>query len=229
MLTLRRSAERGRSNLNWLDSYHSFSFADYDDPRWMGFGNLRVINEDIIQPGKGFAMHSHRDMEIITYVVNGALAHKDNMGNGSIIRPGDIQRMSAGTGIKHSEFNASQTEPLHLLQIWITPQTLGIQPGYEQKQMTKIINQLTLIGSSQNLSEGIMIHQTVQMLVGCFTMGSLLSHPLQQRRCWLQMITGQMTVNDQLLYAGDGVAIEGEETLRFCCLEPSEFLLFDGI
>ncbi len=229
MFTLRRSAERGRSNLDWLDSYHSFSFADYEDPRWMGFGNLRVINEDVIQPGKGFAMHAHRDMEIITYVVNGALAHKDNMGNGSIIRPGDIQRMSAGTGIKHSEFNASQTEPLHLLQIWITPQTLGIQPGYEQKQITKVINQLTVIGSPQNISEGITIHQTVQVSVGCFTADSLLSHPLQQQRCWLQIIKGQMRANDHLLQAGDGLAIEGEQALILQCLESSEVLLFEGI
>src|SRR6478672_384909 len=165
MIEMRKSTERGHANHGWLDSYHSFSFADYYDPKHMGFASLRVINEDIVEPGKGFGTHAHRDMEIITYILEGALEHKDSMGTGSIIRPGEIQRMSAGTGVTHSEFNPSRAQPVHLLQIWILPEARGLKPSYEQKQFSRdeIRGKLRLIASREPADEAVKIHQDVRL------------------------------------------------------------------
>lgn len=227
MITIRKSKDRGNSRLDWLNSYHTFSFSDYYDSQWMEFGCLRVINEDTIQPGCGFGMHAHRDMEIITYVVNGALSHKDSMGNGSIIRPGEIQRMSAGTSIKHSEFNASDTEDLHLLQIWITPEKTGMSPGYEQKSILTDPNQLVLIGSPDNSENAVIIHQNIKLYRGKFIKGKRLALQLHQRQCWLQLIRGSIQINDQQIEQGDGVAIDGEDQVSLLCVKNVEFLFFE--
>jgi len=227
MITIRKSEDRGNSKLDWLNSYHTFSFSDYYDPQWVEFGCLRVINEDIIQPSSGFGMHSHRDMEIITYVVDGALSHKDSMENGSIIRPGEIQRMSAGTGIKHSEFNASETEELHLLQIWITPEKTGMPPSYEQKPILFAPNQLVLIGTPDKTDNAVTIHQNVNLYRGHFTEGNKLTIQLHKRQCWLQLIQGSIQINEQQIGQGDGVAISGEDQGSILCIENAEFLFFE--
>lgn len=227
MVIIRKAHERGRGQLDWLDSFHTFSFADYYDPNWMGFGHLRVINEDFIKPDRGFATHSHHNMEIVTYVISGILAHKDSMGNGSIIKPGEIQRMSAGTGVRHSEFNASLTEPLHLLQIWIVPQETGIQPGYEQKQIQKTMNQLILIGAP-TAAEGIVkIHQQIKLYAGYFSANFELTHAVSNRPIWLQLIQGQIRCNQHVLAPGDGLLMQDEASLTIVCVEDCEFLLFE--
>lgn len=228
-MLIRKSQERGRGQRGWLDSYHSFSFAEYHDPQWMGFGCLRVINEDHIQAGGGFPMHAHQDMEIITYVVHGALSHKDNMGHGAIIRRGDIQKMSAGSGIKHSEFNASDTDTLHLLQIWITPQALGIQPAYEQKKIEPSPNQFILIGSPLATSTSVTIQQQVHMYVAYMSAGATITQPLDHQHAWLQLIHGQIRIQDQVLEAGDAVGLEGEPEITIECLAACELLLFTGL
>lgn len=227
MITIRKSLDRGKSQIDWLHSYHTFSFADYYDEQWMGFDYLRVINEDFIKPGRGFEMHSHHDMEIITYIVQGALAHKDSMGNGAVIRPGEIQRMSAGTGVRHSEFNSSNKEELHLLQIWIKPKQLGIKPGYEQKQIAKVSDQLILIGAPNAPENGVTIHQDIHLYVGYFTKGASLSHHRENSRYWLQLIKGSLDINQQTIHQGDGAAIHDEKEITLCCNEPCEFLLFE--
>lgn len=227
-LKIRKSNERGHSQLDWLDSKHTFSFADYHDERYMGFGSLRVINEDVINAREGFGRHPHKNMEIITYVIHGALEHRDSLGTGSIIRPGEIQRMSAGTGIEHSEYNHSKDAPLHLLQIWIKPSTMGLQPGYEQKQIQKIDNQLILIGAQEPHENSVLIHQDVQLYVAYLTPGAVIHYALEKDRIgWLQLIRGQIQIDNQILTAGDGVGIQDMPHLDIHCMEAAELLWFD--
>src|SRR5262249_14129954 len=216
MLSIRKSADRGIANLGWLHSRHSFSFADYYDPQHMGFGPLRVINEDTVRPGQGFGTHGHRDMEIISYVLEGALEHKDSIGTGSVIRPGDVQVMSAGTGIRHSEFNHSKTEPVHFLQIWIVPDRDGIKPRYDQKQFPdgEKRGRLRLVGSSDGRDGSIVIHQDVELFAAILNSGEKVTHPFRGvRRAWLQIIRGAIEANGLRLSAGDGAAVENESIL----------------
>ena len=231
MITIRPSGERGAANLGWLDTRHSFSFSNYYDPRYMGFGPLRVIHEDKISPSQGFGTHGHRDMEIVTYVLSGSLEHKDSIGNGSIIRPGDVQRMSAGTGILHSEFNASEMDPVHLLQIWLLPATNGIDPGYEQIYIAPEENQgrLRLIGSQDGRDGSVTIHQDLSLYSAVLGKGDEVNHPLAEgRMAWLQVAQGGITLNGQALTAGDGAAIQAVDHLALASTAPeTEFLLFD--
>lgn len=227
MIQIRNRQERGHANHGWLDSYHSFSFDTYYDPRHMGFRALRVINEDRIAPGQGFGTHPHRDMEIITYVLEGAVQHQDSMGTGSIIRPGEVQRMSAGTGITHSEFNASKTEPLHLLQIWILPNVRGIPPSYEQKTLDrqKMRGTFQLIGVNKPDETAITIRQDVRLFAGIIE-GTSTRHELQPGRyAWIQIARGRLRVNGLPLEAGDGVAVSEEDLIELD--GNGEALLFD--
>jgi hypothetical protein len=230
MITLRASSERGHANHGWLDSHHTFSFANYYDPRHMGFRALRVINEDQVAPGRGFGTHSHRDMEIISYVLDGALEHRDSLGNGSVIRPGDVQRMSAGTGVAHSEFNASATEPVHFLQIWILPALQGIAPGYEQKYFSPEQKQgtLRLIVSPDGRDGSLAIHQDVALHAAVLVPGGTVSHTLAPgRHAWVQVARGGVQIGDQSLVGGDGAALSGVERLEIRASQDSEILLFD--
>jgi redox-sensitive bicupin YhaK (pirin superfamily) len=230
MIKIRRSEERGRTKLNWLDSRHTFSFGDYYDPKHMGFSHLRVINEDRVVPGAGFATHSHRDMEIITYVLEGALAHKDSTGTSSVIRVGDVQRMSAGTGISHSEYNASQTEPVHFLQIWIVPNKTGLAPGYEQRAfpLNEHRDTWTLIGSEAGRDGSVTVHQDVDVWAARFSPGEQSSFPVKpSRNIWTQVARGAVTLNGTTLNAGDGAATSQEEILEVKTVEAAEILLFD--
>ncbi len=231
MTTIRPADERGHANHGWLDSHFTFSFADYHDRKHMGFRSLRVINEDWVSPGKGFGMHPHRDMEIITYVLQGELAHKDTMGTGSSIRPGEVQRMSAGTGVLHSEFNHSRTEPVHLLQIWILPEQNGIEPSYEQKTFPaeEKRNTLRLIASPEGRDGSVTIHQDAELYASLLQKGKTLRHPLEKSRgAWIQVVEGEITLNGTTLKDGDGASIEGEPNLEVRGeADASEFLLFD--
>jgi quercetin 2,3-dioxygenase len=231
MITIRSAQDRGIADFGWLHSQHTFSFGQYQDPQHMGFGNLRVINEDQVAPGKGFATHGHQDMEIISYVIDGALEHKDSLGTGSVIFPGDVQRMSAGTGIRHSEFNASQSEPVHFLQIWILPQQDGIAPGYEQKNFTDAekLGQLRLVGSHNGRDGSITIHQDVNFYATILQNGETVSHDFAPGRvAWLQVARGEMKLNNYNLQAGDGVAIDQEAKISIAALAANtEVLLFD--
>lgn len=231
MITIRPSNQRGSANLGWLDTRHSFSFSTYYDPRHMGFGPLRVINEDKISPSQGFGTHGHRDMEIVTYVLKGALKHEDSLGNGSIIRPGDVQRMSAGTGIMHSEFNASETEPVHLLQIWLLPAINGIDPGYEQIYIdpAEKRGRLRLIGSQDGRDGSVTIHQDVSLYSGVLGDGDRVTHTLAEGRIgWLQVAQGSVELNGQALTAGDGAAVQDLQDLTLASTAPeTELLLFD--
>ena len=231
MLSIRKSAERGIANLGWLHSRHSFSFADYYDPQHMGFGPLRVINEDTVRPGQGFGTHGHRDMEIISYVLEGALEHKDSIGTGSVIRPGDVQVMSAGTGIRHSEFNHSKTEPVHFLQIWVVPDREGIAPRYDQKRFPddEKRGRFRLVGSSDGRDDSIVIHQDVQLFAAILNSGEKVTHPLRSgRKAWLQIIRGAIEGNGRRLSAGDGAALENEPVVTVSAeAEGAELLLFD--
>lgn len=228
MITVRKSQDRGHTHISWLNSFHTFSFAEYYDPSHMGFGTLRVINEDTVQPGMGFGTHAHRDMEIISYVVHGTMEHRDSMGNGSLIKPGEIQRMSAGMGIRHSEFNHSQEDTLHFLQIWIIPNAVNITPSYEQKAIPKQDNQLILIGAEQGNDQVITIHQDVQLYVGYFTKDAETIYiPKDHRNLWIQLIHGEIEVNSERLAAGDGAAVVNESQLSIVCKASAEFLLFD--
>jgi redox-sensitive bicupin YhaK (pirin superfamily) len=209
MIELRKSGERGHANHGWLDSYHSFSFADYHDPRHMGFASLRVINEDVVQPGQGFGTHGHRDMEIITYILEGALEHKDSMGNGAVIRPGEVQIMSAGTGVQHSERNPSATEPVHLLQIWVFPDRRGLPPRYEQRAAppTTPSRPLTLLAAPPGQGGVVAIHQDARILAVDLPARAETSHPLAPGHgVWLQVVRGDLAVNGNALAAGDGAA-----------------------
>ncbi len=230
MITIRPASERGTANFGWLDSKHSFSFGNYYDPNHMGFGNLRVINEDKVTPGKGFATHPHRDMEIISYVLEGSLKHKDSIGNGSIIRPGDVQRMSAGTGILHSEFNASKTDLVHFLQIWILPDTQGLQPSYEQKNFSTAEKQgkLRLVGSREGRDNSVTIHQNIDLYVTSLHNGEEVSHTIENSHlAWIQVARGAVLLNGQNLYAGDGAAISQETEITLTSTaDNAEVLLF---
>jgi len=228
MIIIRKSLERGHSELGWLDSFHTFSFSNYHDSRYMGFGNLRVINQDTVQPGNGFGRHAHQNMEIISYVIDGALEHKDSMGTGSIVKPGEIQRMSAGSGVEHSEFNHSKDKPLQFLQIWILPNKQSIPPSYEQKSIPQEKNKLILIGSSESSNSAILIHQDVKLFAAYMTSKQSLEYDFAKgRKGWLQLIKGKITLTDKILKAGDGAAIADEETIKIICEEDTEFLFFD--
>jgi redox-sensitive bicupin YhaK (pirin superfamily) len=229
-LVIRRAGERGRADHGWLDSRHTFSFGNYFDPEHMGFGPLRVINEDRVAPGGGFPTHPHRDMEIVSYVVDGALAHRDSLGTGSVIRPGDLQRMSAGTGIRHSEFNASNKDPVHFLQIWIIPERDGLTPSYEQRTfaLEEKRGRLRLIGSRDGRSDSVTIHQDVDLFVSSLAPGEGVAHDLETGRiAWLQVVRGAVGVHGVELAAGDGAAISTAGPLRIAAHEDSDVLLFD--
>ncbi len=231
MITVRPAAERGTADLGWLDSRHTFSFGDYHDPKQMGFGPLRVINEDRVRPGAGFDTHGHKDMEIISYVLEGALEHKDSIGTGSVIRPGDVQIMSAGTGIRHSEFNHSKTEPVHFLQIWVLPDRRGLAPRYDQKTFAESEKrgQLRLVGSPDGRDGSILIHQDVEIYDALLGMSNTVRHPLPTgRKSWVQVVRGAVDVNGKAAGAGDGIAIEGEAALTITSrADGSEILVFD--
>jgi redox-sensitive bicupin YhaK (pirin superfamily) len=229
MLLLRKAHDRGHANHGWLDSWHTFSFADYHDPKYMGFSALRVINEDRVSPGEGFPTHPHRDMEIITYVLEGALEHKDSLGTGSVIRPGEIQRMSAGTGIRHSEFNHSQSEPVHLLQIWILPNQQGVKPGYEQKriELTDLSGKLRLVASPDGRDGSVTIHQDARVYAAHLNGNEVTYSLAPDRRAWLQVTRGTAKLNGIMLHAGDGAGIENEPALRLTAEGSAEVLLFD--
>lgn len=231
MITIRPASERGIADFGWLDSRHTFSFGSYYDPAHRGFGPLRVINEDKVAPGQGFSTHGHRDMEIISYVLEGALAHKDNLGNGSTVRPGDVQRMSAGTGILHSEFNASDVDPVHFLQIWIVPAAQGIAPGYEQTHFEAAAKQgqLKLVGSRDGRDGSVTIHQDVNLYAALLTADETLTYDLVEGRIvWIQVARGSITLNGTPLSAGDGAAVDAATALNLVSQsEASEILLFD--
>lgn len=228
MIDVRRSEDRGRAQLDWLDSRFSFSFDRYYDRRYMGFGPLRVLNEDRIAPGGGFPMHFHRDMEIVTYLLEGVLEHRDSLGNGSLIRPGEVQRMTAGTGIEHSEFNPSSTQATHLLQIWIRPHTKGLAPSYEQRSIPAIEDGMTLIASPDGAGGLVSLNQDARLYAGRLQAGAHhIVAPAPGRLIWLQVARGLLTVNDVELRAGDGAGIRQESRLRIEAREASEFLFFD--
>ena len=230
MISLRRSDERGYADHGWLKSFHSFSFADYHDPAHMGFGPLRVINEDRIAPGSGFGTHAHRDMEIISYVLDGELAHRDSIGNGSVIRPGDVQRMSAGSGVRHSEYNNAAERTTHFLQIWIEPNVTGIAPSYEEKRFSEAEkrNRLPLIASCDGAEGSVQIHQDARLYAARIEAGQSLSHGLATGRLgYLHLIRGALTVNGQRLGTGDAAKLHEESLLSITASEESELLLFD--
>ena len=230
MLSVRRSQDRGHFDHGWLQTYHTFSFGDYQDPHFMGFRDLRVINEDWVQPGKGFGTHPHRDMEILTYVLEGTLQHKDSMGNGSTIHPGEIQRMSAGTGVTHSEFNASTEEPVHLMQIWILPREKGIQPSYEQKPVPppKEDCPWRLIASPNGADGSVTLHQDVKVyLADIESRRELFFQHNPGRHLWLQVTRGELELGGKVLKAGDGASISGEAGINMTAHSPTEVLLFD--
>ena len=230
MIVLRKAAERGHADHGWLDTYHSFSFADYYDPRHTGFGALRVINDDRVQPGKGFGMHPHRDMEIVTYILDGELQHRDSMGNGSVIRPGDVQRMSAGLGIMHSEFNPSATEPVHLLQIWIEPNAKGITPSYEQKHYPEEERRghLRLVASPDGARQSVTIHQDAKVYGTLMERGdSVVHHLAPGRRAYVHVARGSVSIGDEKLQGGDAAKITGEKSVTLHTDETAEVLLFD--
>ena len=230
MNEIRRSNERGLADHGWLKSFHTFSFADYYDPQQMGFGTLRVINEDRVAPGAGFGTHGHRDMEIISYVLEGELAHQDSMGNGSVIRPGDVQRMSAGTGVRHSEFNGSKERPVHFLQIWIEPAQRGIEPGYEEQHFSAQDKrgQLRLIASPDRAAGSLLIHQDARLYAGLFTGAQQAQLALEPRRqAYVQVARGRITVNGQALHTGDALKVTRSDLLTLSEGEDAEVLVFD--
>jgi quercetin 2,3-dioxygenase len=230
MITLRPSAARGHAEHGWLDSRHTFSFAEYYDPKHMGFRSLRVINEDRVAPGGGFPTHGHRDMEIVSYVLEGGLEHKDSIGTGSVIRPGDVQRMSAGTGVRHSEYNTSRSEPVHFLQIWLVPATAGNKPSYAQKTFTdqdkngRLVPLLSPDGADGSLSIG----ADARLYAGTFSGAQTAELPLAEgRHAWVQVVRGSASINGQAAAAGDGVALSGEAAVRIDQAEAAEVLVFD--
>jgi quercetin 2,3-dioxygenase len=230
MITLRRSEERGHTKLNWLDSRHTFSFGDYHDQQYMGFRDLRVINEDRVEPGAGFPTHSHRDMEIITYVLEGAVEHKDSTGTRSVIIPGDVQRMSAGTGISHSEYNHSKTELVHFLQIWILPQQQNLPPSYEQRSfnLEKNRGRWMLVAANDGRDGAVTVHQDVVLSVALLLAGQQATYRLKPgRHAWLQLARGSVSLNGTVLNAGDGAAVSAEEIVEIQSLDHAEILLFD--
>jgi len=229
MIEIRPGDARGRTQVSWLDSRHTFSFGEYYDPEQMGFRALRVINDDQVAPGGGFDTHPHRDMEIVTYVLDGALQHRDSLGNGSVIRPGEVQRMSAGTGIRHSEFNASRQEPVHLLQIWFLPAQRGTEPSYEQRPLPPGVRAaLTLIASPDGRDGSVTVHQDVAIYAAQLEPGMTVTHSLAPgRHAWVQLARGRGHLNEQPLVAGDGAAVSDERLLTFRSNAPSELIVFD--
>ena len=230
MVIIRPSAARGHTQLDWLDSRHTFSFGEYYDPRHMGFRALRVINEDVVAPARGFGKHPHSDMEILTYVVGGALEHADSLGTGSVIRPGDVQRMSAGTGVTHSEVNPSSGEPVHLLQIWVVPERRNLPPSYEQKAFTDgdLRDCLRVVASRDGRDGSVTVHQDVALYATRLSQGRSVEHVLTRGRgAWLQVVRGALTLENTALRAGDGAAVEEESRLRLVADDDAEALLFD--
>jgi len=229
-MEVRRADQRAHARHGWLESYHTFSFADYYEPRFMGFRTLRVINEDRVQPGQGFGTHPHRDMEIVTYVLDGAVEHRDNLGTGSVIRPGEVQRMSAGTGITHSEFNHSRTELVHFLQIWILPEKQGGTPSYEQRAFpeSERMDRLRLVASRDGRDGSVTVHQDVELYAAVLSARGAVEHTFRERRYgWLQVARGRVSANEQALSAGDGVAFSNEPVVKVAARERAEILLFD--
>jgi len=227
---IRRAAERGATQIDWLDSKHTFSFGDYYDPRAMGFGSLRVINDDRVRPGAGFGTHPHRDMEILTYVLEGQLEHKDSLGTGSVIRPGDVQRMSAGTGVLHSEFNHSRKDPVHFLQLWIVPEARGIKPGYEQKAFPteERRGKLRLVASRDGREGSLTVHQDVNLYAGLLTAGEAAKLPLASgRQAWVHVARGRVELDGQALGEGDGAAVSDVSELALRGVDDGEVLVFD--
>jgi quercetin 2,3-dioxygenase len=230
MITIRKSAERGHFSHGWLDTFHTFSFDQYYDPANTHWRSLRVINEDRVAPGQGFPTHSHRDMEIITYILSGALEHRDSMGSGSVIRPGDVQRMSAGTGVSHSEFNPSDSESVHLLQIWILPESRGLAPSYEEKSFSEDERRgsLRLVASPDGREGSVTIQQDASLYATILDPGAAVEHPLNAHRyAWLQVARGAVTLNEFDLQQGDGAAVRNETNLKIVAPEAAEILLFD--
>ena len=231
MITLRPAAERGHTLIGWLDSRHTFSFGEYFDQTHMGFRVLRVINDDRVAPGAGFPTHGHADMEIVSYVLEGGLSHKDSLGTGSVIRPGDVQRMSAGSGVRHSEQNASRDQPVHFLQIWITPDRRGLPPSYEQKHYEPAAKRgrLLLVGSADGREGSVTIHQDVSLFATLLAPGEQVQHPIAPERCaWVQIASGAVTLDGRALVAGDGAAIVSQAALTLVGTAPdSEVLVFD--
>jgi len=230
MITIRKSEDRGHFDLGWLDTYHTFSFDQYYDPAHVHFRSLRVINEDRVQPAHGFPTHSHRDMEIITYILSGALEHRDSMGNGSVIRPGDVQRMTAGTGVSHSESNPSDAESVHLLQIWILPETSGLPPSYEEKHFSdeERRDRLRLVASNDGHDGSVTIHQDSRLYAAVLDAGKTVVHPLAENRfAWLQVARGTIRINDLELKQGDGAGVRKESELSIIAHDQAELLVFD--
>jgi redox-sensitive bicupin YhaK (pirin superfamily) len=229
-IRVRAHLERGKTKTGWLDSHHTFSFGRYHDPRYMGFRKLRVINEDYVTPGAGFGTHSHSDMEILSYVIEGSLAHRDSSGGEGVIHVGEWQRMTAGTGISHSEFNASKTEPVHFLQIWFLPESNGLVPGYEQKEFSATSKQgkLRLVASRDGGEGSLKIHQDVKAYNALLATGDSVSYDLAQgRHAWLQVVTGEISLNNTALKAGDGAAVSNESTLTLSAVSDAEVVLFN--
>ncbi|MEY3535127.1 MAG: hypothetical protein RLZZ582_703 [Verrucomicrobiota bacterium] len=229
MMLIRRGQERGHANHGWLDSFHTFSFADYHDPRWMGFRSLRVINDDRVAPEMGFGMHPHRDMEILTYVLKGSLEHRDSMGNGRVIQAGDVQYMAAGTGVHHSEVNPSAQDWVHLLQIWIVPERRGVSPRYEEKSMARAASGvLHLIANREGRNGSIAMHQDADLWLGKLSPGDCLSHGLAPgRHAWVHVAEGQLHLNGEVLSAGDAAALTEIEVLQLEGISESQVLVFD--
>jgi redox-sensitive bicupin YhaK (pirin superfamily) len=229
MMNVRRANERGHAEHGWLDTYHTFSFADYHDPRWMGFRSLRVINDDLVMPGMGFGTHPHRDMEIITYILSGALQHKDSMDNGRVIRRGEVQYMAAGTGVQHSEFNPSRDEPVHLLQIWIQPDRKGVTPRYAEKSLADAAaGKLHLVTSKTGRDGSIAIHQDADLWLARLGAGDRVAHRLAaNRHAWVHVAEGEVALNGETLRGGDAAAISQESALELSALKPAQVLLFD--
>ncbi len=230
MIRIRKTEDRGHANYGWLDTYHTFSFSSYQDPAHMRFRSLRVMNEDWVAPGQGFGTHPHQDMEIVTYVLEGALEHKDSMGNGEVLRPGEFQRMSAGTGITHSEFNPSASEPVHLVQIWLYPETKGIEPSYEQKQFPKEgrRGRLQLVASKDASDGSLRIHQDARIFLAELNGEEVIEQPWDaNRHAWLQVLRGSLTLNGQILATSDGAAVSDEDHLTLQAGQDAEIMLFD--
>lgn len=228
-MKIRKASERGHASHGWLDTWHSFSFADYHDPRWMGFRSLRVINDDLVMPGLGFGTHPHRDMEIITYILSGSLEHKDSMGNGRIIRTGEVQYMSAGSGVQHSEFNPSRDEAVHLLQIWIQPDSQGLAPRYAEKSFANVpAGAFHLVTSKTGRDNSIAIHQDADLWLAKLGAGGSATHELASgRHAWVHIAEGHVNINGQMLGGGDAAIVSGQCSLKIAASTPSQVLLFD--
>jgi redox-sensitive bicupin YhaK (pirin superfamily) len=229
MINILKANQRGHANHGWLDSYHTFSFADYFNPQWTGYHSLRVINDDLVMPGMGFGTHPHRDMEIITYLLSGAIEHKDSMGNGRVIKAGEVQYMAAGSGVRHSEFNPSNEEASHFLQIWIQPDEKGVKPRYAEKSLRDAeTGKLHLVTSKSGRDGSIAIHQDADLWLGKLEAGQKISQPLADgRHAWLHVAEGEIVVNGKTLAGGDAAAVDGEEKLNLSANKPSQVLLFD--